>query len=474
MKFYNINVMKRKLYFLLFLIFASIAAVISGVMYYASRRQEVHVFFEVYATNPAVQQQIFFAAMPENTKKIVAWHRFPERSKTIDFQKYNALEINIPAKEGQYGKNVAQFQEKILKIAEENPRFDFVFHSNLFHSVRVLLPLLQRLPKDRIKQLVLYEDGPCSVAMTLVRNETAFHFHEEDLTDLKKLLAGEEGKWKPQYDFALARFYPVVYRLGCEDLLKKEFFSLIRQSGRYIQFADLKKDAARLTAKQKQIFWRLAGFDEKKWHLVLGGKKVALFAGGFLLKKTDRREDLFRAALFMKEQLAKDDEEILFVYKPHPSYGAKGDNDFAKERLSDWVFLPAQLPFEVLLTADLEPDFVAGYSSSVFYSVSPEKVMFMIERNVKDIYKKTLLLRGMNPDKFVTVDAVGRQFDYTFVHPHWTDQMVITDATHIQRLSNQDKAVFSKDGPAMTLHWEKWKTTETFVCDEKKICTFKN
>lgn len=51
-------------------------------------RPIVHVFLEAYATNPALSQIIEFSTLPKTDRKIIAWHRFPNRKNELDLNAY--------------------------------------------------------------------------------------------------------------------------------------------------------------------------------------------------------------------------------------------------------------------------------------------------------------------------------------------------------------------------------------------------
>ena len=90
--------------------------------------KELHVFLESYATNPALTQMIQYSKLSPKTRKIIAWHRFPNRGKLIDLKKHNTREVFLQPKEGQWSESAQKVLKVVLEELQQHPDQQLPFH----------------------------------------------------------------------------------------------------------------------------------------------------------------------------------------------------------------------------------------------------------------------------------------------------------------------------------------------------------
>lgn len=371
------------------------------------REHEVHFFYEPYATMPALLEAIEFVKLPQEKQKIFAWHRFTDREKKIDLNKYSATELKIPAAEGFY--YPAKVHQYILDLARKNSNATFILYTNLAHIKTLLIPLLQKLPKNRVKHIHLYEDGLCGVvSASILRNESIDEIPIQNIMNLKKVLEDPKNysNYKISYRdiFAISKIYPTTYHLGCENLFNQRFNSLKKQI--QVDFVDFRKIRYTLKPSQKELLWKLLDFDYNKYKKLLFHKKSLFLLGGFFFDNKNSRLIFHQFADALQNGvLMRIPNDLVWLYKPHPSFSAKGDMEYMRDLEKKWEFIPPQIPVEVFILAELEPTYVAGYPSSANFSFYNEQTALLFKRSN---YQKILENLGIEPKKFISVKEIQK------------------------------------------------------------------
>ncbi|MGN1063109.1 MAG: hypothetical protein ACI4QM_02165 [Alphaproteobacteria bacterium] len=362
-------------------------------------REEIHVFLETYATNPALTHMVEFAKLPKKTPKIISWHRFPKRRDVLDLEDFNTVEIDIPAQEGMYSYSTNIVLEQIQKIAEADTNTVFVLHSNFSHTPITLFPFLRALPKERIKHIHLYEDG---YGELLKRPRVYYNTNNMPKDQIIKNIQEaifSKGEWSDMYILRLHYVYPVTYHLmGAEFFDSQENLSpvtapLKTMSIQNVNFDTFKKT---LTDEQKQIVMKLAGFDYNLYEPLIKNKKTIMFTMGFYFNN----DVLHKAELnFLKKlksnelDVLKNAEDYTWFYKPHPSYSTRDLSAKMAESFPDMIEVMPQIPYEIFILADLKPTKTVGFGSSLYYSLMADDVLAYIRR-VQDTYLDFLLKAG--------------------------------------------------------------------------------
>ncbi len=364
---------------------------------------EFHVFFESYATNPAFTQMIQYARLPQQIPKMIAWHRFPDRDSVINLDNYNTTEIDIPAKEGLWALATKRVLEATLKKMNQHPELNLVLHANLSKMDIVIRPFLDKIPKNRIQMIHLYEDGYGILFKdSFLKQEDHKIYSREEI---------EEGvfvpqKWKPEMIYSLHKLYPVTYHLfGWKHINNKTVKDYFK--GAKVRDVDFDLFAKELTDMQKKLIYKLAGFDYDYFYHLMHHKKSIVFTMGYHF---DNREKEASERNFLKK-LQTDElfsgiraDEYIWLYKPHPSYQATGSIDAIRKMQKNMIEIPAQIPFEIFVLAGLKPTYTAGFSSSLFYVLQDKDILYFIQRSKNDNYLNFLTqIRHLNPKKIVNL-----------------------------------------------------------------------
>lgn len=368
--------------------------------------ETVHVFFEPYATNPALSEMVEFAKLPKSARKLIAWHRFPNRKNVVDLKEYNAEEITIYNKEGFYGLSTQKVLQRVSQIYSENPDTRFVFYVNLTHQNITLVPFLKILPKKNIAHIHLFEDGYGEFfkrAHIYTNNNRPF-----DPDSVKKMTYAHKGliPWETVYNISIHKLYPATYHLMHADKMSwdpnlKYLNAWWKDAHiKQIDFNDLRRT---MTEEQKQTVYKLAGFDYKKFYPLMHGKPTVLYTFGFTFgdKKRERAElNLLASLKTGKLKQLTGDKPYRWFYKSHPSLNAKHFTAELDALFPDMIEIPAQIPFEILILADCKPTLTAGFGSSLFYSLTADDVLAYVKRSTNDGYLKFLTKhRLVKPDR---------------------------------------------------------------------------
>lgn len=369
--------------------------------YITKCNQTVYVFFEPYATNPALSEMVEFAKLPKSARKLIAWHRFPNRKDVIDLKQYNAEEITIYNKEGFYGLSTQKVLRHVLQIYLKNPETRFVFYVNLTHQNITLMPFLKILPKKNIAHIHLFEDGYGELFKRpqIYMNQNRPYSSD----DLKKVSDAHAGKipWETVFSVSIHKLYPATYHLMHADKRGKESqLKLLNDWWKdarieQVDFDELRKT---MTDEQKQTVYKLAGFDYDKFYPLLHNKPTVLYTFGFAFGNTKRElAELNLLAALKTGKLKKltGDKPYQWFYKSHPSLNAKHFTEELNALFPDMIEIPAQIPFEILILADCKPTLTAGFGSSLFYSLTADDVLAYVKRSNNDHYLKFLTKYGL-------------------------------------------------------------------------------
>lgn len=317
-----------------------------------------HIYIDP-ASTPALFQMMDMVTQSSEEPKYVAWRRymafFPKKL-------ISPLNITVSSVKPSTSNNdfVQLIQKEVKLFYRQHSDHVFVIHANIEHPW-FFNPVLRIIPKDRVKHVYFYED---SIGRTLWEGLTSKFF-------------SFFGK------------YPITYRIGYTDRFLKSFPQW-KQFVQNVSIMDFKK----LSDKQKGYLYALAGLDKDKLSSFFNDRPVGIFFDDCNLQ-VDQVAPFFEKRIVENPKLKK----INWLYKNHPRCAIEGPFwEKLKHYFPDVQLLPNKMPWEILLMAGLAPDYVCGYSSSVFFSVKPEQVLCYIERP-GDKYLPLLKKMGIVSDK---------------------------------------------------------------------------
>ncbi len=317
-----------------------------------------HIYVDP-ATTPALFQMMDLVDQSHSDPKYVAWRRY-----TVFFRNKLKTRLNVtPSSVKPYTSNkdfVQLITNEINSFYRQHPGYVFVIHANVEHPW-FLNPILKVIPKNQIKHIYLYED---SIGRTIWEGISS-HFWPVFLK------------------------YPTTYRLSYIDHLLTKF----PRSKTFFQEVMI-SDIEKLSQRERKLLYALTGLDRESIAHLFRNKPIGIFFDDCNLK-ADEVAPFFEQKVVMDSRFQK----ITWLYKNHPRCPQKGPFwEKLKKYAPDAHTLPPKMPYEILIMAGLNPDYVAGYSSSVFFSVQPEQVLCYIERP-KDTYLSVLKNMGIISDE---------------------------------------------------------------------------
>lgn len=343
-------------------------------------KQTIHIYID-FATTPTLLQMMDIVQQPAKDKKFIFFRRFPNLSSRIDLTKYGAVQIDLPISEYANHHSNIIIENAIQTIYENHINADYIIHSNLWWN-KNLIPILKIIPKRKIKQLHLYEDGVSNIVYS--RKKETLSVNPEKInykSDLESILS-DEKIYNHNYNFAFHLLYPTTYYFSFIDYAKQHpefdtFMSFL--SGATLKEIDWFKFATILTDEQKSAIYHLTEFDINHYKEQIKDKSTDFFLlrGAF----SSPEEQIKTTASLFKNQ----DKDRLLILKEHPSLSIQTMAHKIQQNIPNAVMFPKHIPFEVLILADLMPDTVSGYTSSVFFSIPAEKIKYFITTD-KDFY----------------------------------------------------------------------------------------
>ena len=373
---------------------------------------ELHVFIEVYATDPALSQMIQYAKLPANTRKIIAWHRFPQNHNEEFLKKYNTRVVELPSREFQHYSAVMAVLNATLEEMEADPKVKLHLHANMTKMEPVIKYFLRLIPGNRIARLHLYEDGYGGLFKSLTEPPKYLPKFSKLYTpeELQNTMTHVEARWRQEMALQLHKIFPVTYYiLGWNKVKDNFFYKPLQVAMRGADVVDINFDelALTLSESEKQMIYRLANFDEEYYSRLMKGKKTFVFALGYYgdikhLYAAERRAFSLIGQGAFPPVNAKD---YLWFYKPHPSYLATEYTSLMRTQFPDIIEIPAQIPFEVFILAGLKPTYTAGRESSLFYALSDEDILFIIKRNgFETTFPYLSDIQHVGSEKFLNID----------------------------------------------------------------------
>lgn len=400
----------------------------------------IHIYSDE-ATIPALLQMIDMIHQPANEPKLLIWNRFRNIDSYTTLLPFSAQPIKW---------NIS-FEEQIQTFVNSYPTHRIVFHYNIAHEER-LNTFLNIIPPERIKAIHAYEDA----AGWLWWNRS----RDKRIQD------------NPPY--------PVIYHVLKASLFSQPACTTMPYchqlqtlfKGKIVQEIDFKKLAKKLTKNEKEKLYQLLNLDIKTLESLFSKHPTLLFISS--LNWESSQMDINQIYLF-KEICAQNiksqthEKPYTWLLKSHPSY-LLGETTFQylRKNCPGLVEIPAYLPFEILILAGLTPDKTAGYSSSLFFNLDSDDILFYLPR-INNPYLPILKeLKKINEQQIISLDKIQSDIKTDIVslfikHSHWEDHLIFITPTKVCRLflKNECASVLNQTPQEITIKWEHWKK-ETF------------
>ena len=386
-----IKLAKNKLFSfrLILLILISLIILLTSSMIVFKQNQsdnnKVHVFIDC-ATGPILLQAVHLIQLPKNEKKLVAWHPFPSHP-SFDSKKYNVEFIEWTQTNEWYGYSMLrELEKRIAEILKKNPKTKLVIHTDLVHTREFFFRLFT-IPKKNIEMLHLYEDGIGNTAATNKHRLEQFSLDRNNPPTNPSTL---------DYPYFYHLKYPVTYHLAFIDEIKSNFPKMVNVlKDANLEEIDLHQLKTKLSKQDQQALIDLYNIDIKLYERLfktipsqLNKPSLALL----ISRPMGTQEEFDKELEVYKDIMEKDD--YFYIFKPHPHMNSYKYVTQLQNTFDTYGIIENHYPIELFYLIDMEPDWIAGFSSSVFYSLPKKSFPFYIER-VNDSYLPFLLKKGI-------------------------------------------------------------------------------
>lgn len=329
---------------------------ISRIKIQPANAEALHIYTEP-ATTSAMLQMLDLIRQDEQSPKLVFWPRYHSDDLQKELKKYNAFSVEE--------EDFLPVLSKFLNTLTDAKLF---VHYNTYHD-KFLKQIIATAGQERIKKLYLYEDAPAWIWWDPVKDN-----------DIAALSLPAEF------------FFKYQNRLKDDSCSKNARCEQLRKILKNIKTnnVDFYQMAQEITEDEKEKLSRLLGINLKKLKKTLQNPYF-LYTLGFSF------EDLHHfSQLFPLQQTCENwQNKGNIFYKQHPYHKNMPSGEVLQTLCPNIKELPlGKAPFELLILLDLAPKEIAGYSSSLFYTLSKEKVKLFIPRE-KDPYIPSLTDLGI-------------------------------------------------------------------------------
>ncbi len=327
---------------------------------------------------PTLLQMVDLVKSDPAIPKLIFWRRMM----TLDAEDPILQQAQIvPVKKYKFtGTDFTNLRDHIQRFVNTYPNAKFTVHVNMDQNPLVWT-VLTAIPRDRIEHIHWYEEsfGSCTFQLGQIRVPP-----EHALRLLERKTPPPHFGFN--YSRSLLPFYPSTVYIGMADYVMKEYPQQRRalEKAQKIEDVNFERIANSLTKEQKQNLLRLGGISEKDLSYFNQNKPVLLYTLGFLgeenqlnLAQIQVLDDLLSGKIV---PLGEPDQYV-WLFKEHPWITK---NTFLRDQIiKKYPYmhpLPKQVPLELLFLAGYMPDKVFGYSSSLFFALPKERILFYIPR----------------------------------------------------------------------------------------------
>ncbi len=351
---------------------------------------------------PTFLQMVDLVKNDVNTPKLIFWYRMTSVLSQDEPLLKNAVIVKTSSS-FKMQKDLKKLRRTIFKFMQTYPNAKFTLHLNKDQNALVWA-FLTLIPRERIEHIHWYEEsfGATSFQIGYIRLPK-----EHALPILER--KNPPPHFGINYALSLLPFYPSTIHMGLKDFVLEKYPEIKKAfaAAQTIDDVDYLKIAASLTDEQKQNLLRLAGVTPQDLLPFKEGKPVLLYTLGFFAddKQFNQAQINIMNRLLSGEIVPlKSPENYTWLFKEHPWLTK---STFLRDQLQKkWPFmkpLPKQIPLEILFLTGYMPDKVFGYSSSLFFALPPERILFYIQRR-NDVYVPLLKQSGiLTDDKIISL-----------------------------------------------------------------------
>lgn len=354
----------------------------------------VHIYADT-SSFPTLLQMVDLVKTNPNEPRFIFWKRSTTLNKKDPLFKNSYIVKFSP--EVSLGKSLKKLQKGLTVFLNSYPKAEVIIHINKDQNPLVWL-VLKTVPKDRIRHIHFYEESFGSttfqIAGGLLNEEQA-----------KRLLERETppSHWGVNYALSLLPFYPSTVHLAFSDIiLQKPHFKQLLAKAKAVEEVDFKKIAQELTEEQKKDLLRLNAIKETHLQAFSSGKPVILYTLGYFngIRRQDQLQlNVLDKSLKGEMPFIPQPRKYTWLYKEHPWLTKdRFLKDSIRQHWPQVKPLPKEMPLEILFLAGYMPDKVFGYSSSLFFSLPAENILFYIQRP-NDVYLPLLKQTGKLTDR---------------------------------------------------------------------------
>ncbi len=367
-----------------------------GRMYYTKHYrapENVHIFLD-HATIPTFAQMMNLVRLDKKDPKYIIWSRFEKMPRTYNIKERNMIQDDASTN---FRRNRLDYYVHIHDIYRDHPNAKFYLHANI-NNAEYIGMMFKNIPFEQIEHVYLYEDG---IGNTLKVNQFKIAYGIRNRDNCVSLYGYKNWKkWIAPMDscaYAIDRLVPTTYYFSLMDLVEKNdlMSHFMQEEAPYADFEDLdlRKMASELTPEQLNDVMKMVGFNVERYRRDTQGKKVLLITTPwFYPNEMHHYDSMIDFIKNLKETRPEMFENTLVYLKQHPS-GPDISKQLAKI-LPNLKILNKRVPVEVLALSNLEPDWIIGANSSLFFSFSPQKIAYYMTTK-RDMYLPFLLELGI-------------------------------------------------------------------------------
>ncbi len=403
---YNI-LMRRFFYYLIAAVTVALAAFYT-YGYFAHRslpvvpKPEVRLAY-IYADTssfPTLLQMVDFVKQDPNAPKFIVWKRMVNLNfKDPLFKGTTILKLGDKRYHPQFMPNL---RRHVQDFVNTYPNASFIVHLNK-DQTGLIWAVLGAIPTERVKHIHLYEESYASTSFILSGPILEPDKFLPRLKDPKT-----PGFWSYNYGYSAAKIFPSTFHLAVMPEAKQKKFLKDALKNAEVKNVDFKELAQSLTEEQKKDLLRLANIDENTLAPFRSGKPVMLFTLGFFHDAKDKNREqinVLNQVYAGKTRFVKNPQDYTWMYKEHPWLSKdKFIRKTLKKHFPAVVPIPKETPLEILFLTGYLPDKVFGFSSSLFFALPAENILFFMERH-HDPYVPILKETGqLTDDKIVRLE----------------------------------------------------------------------